>query len=139
MKARDLKFEDIKIGESASFSHMITEQDVSDFARLSGDLNPLHTDEEYARTTRFGKRIVHGMFLGALCSRLVGMYIPGKHCLYVSQELRFKNPALIGDLVVVRGEVVAQSESTRILDIMIKISKDTMILADGLAKVQIII
>lgn len=138
MEPRDLTFEDIKVGDHTSFSHTITEQDILDFARISGDENPLHIDEEYARVTRFGRRIAHGMFLGALCSRLLGMYLPGKRCLYLSQDLQFKNPAFIGDTVLVSSEVFAKSQSTKIIDIMIKIVREDKILAEGLAKTQII-
>lgn len=138
MESRDLKFEDIKIGDSASFHHTTSEQDVLDFARLSGDANPLHTDEAYAKTTSFGSRIVHGMFLGALCSRLVGTHLPGKRSLYLSQNLQFSNPARIGDDLEIIGKVIAKSESTRILDLEIIIKRGDLILASGLAKVLLI-
>jgi acyl dehydratase len=137
-EARDLKFEDINVGDSTSFSHTITEQDVLDFARLSGDYNPLHIDEAYAARTQFGKPIAHGMFLGALCSRLIGMYLPGKRSLYLSQNLQFKNPAYRGDTIEIVGTVAAKSESIKILDIEMIIKKGDLILAHGLAKIRVL-
>ena len=137
-EARDLKWEDIKVGDTASFSRTITEADVNDFAKLSGDYNPLHTDEKYAQTTKFGKRVVHGMFLGALISQLLGMELIGKRCLYLSQDLQFKKPVFIDDTILISGEVKNKSESTRILDILIEVKRDEEILLIGEAKVQLI-
>lgn len=137
-KARDLKWEDIKMGEVASFSHIITEDNMNYFARVSGNYNPLHTDEAYARKTKFGRRIVYGMFFGALCSRFFGMYLPGKRSLCLSQELYFKNPAFIGDVVEVSGEVKNKNESNHILDIWMEIRSGGKVLIDGIAKVQLL-
>ena len=126
------------MGDTASFSRTITEADVNDFAKLSGDYNPLHTDEKYAQTTKFGKRVVHGMFLGALISQLLGMELIGKRCLYLSQDLQFKKPVFIDDTILISGEVKNKSESTRILDILIEVKRDEEILLIGEAKVQLI-
>ena len=126
------------MGDTASFSRTITEADVNEFAKLSGDYNPLHTDEEYAKTTKFGKRVVHGMFLGALISQLLGMKLIGKRCLYLSQNLQFKKPAFIGDAVLVSAEIKNKSESTQILDISIEIRRDNEVLMSSEVKVQII-
>lgn len=137
-QAKDLKWEDIKVGDTTSFSRTVTEQDVTDFARLSGDYNPLHTDERYAQTTKFGKKVVHGMFLGALISRLLGMELIGKRCLFLNHDLQFKNPAFIGDTVMVNGEVKSKSESTKILDIWVEIRRGKDLLASSEIKVQMI-
>jgi 3-hydroxybutyryl-CoA dehydratase len=138
MQAKDLTFEQIAIGDTTTFTRTITASDIDTFASLSGDSNPLHVDEEYARTTPFGKRVVHGMLLGALCSQLVGMHIPGKRCLYLKQDLSFKNPVFIGDTVVVMGTVTHRSESTRILTILIQISVGEKEVARGEAHVQVV-
>jgi len=136
--ARDFAFEDISVGEKASFERVITERDIASFAELSGDFNPLHLDPAYAAQTKFGKPLAHGMLLGALCSALVGMHLPGKRCLYLAQTLAFKNPVFAGDALTVSGTVTAKSESTRILTIAIAISKGEAIAAEGEAKVQLI-
>jgi 3-hydroxybutyryl-CoA dehydratase len=137
MKAKEVKFEDIKKGHTASFKKVITENDVQKFAELSGDKNPLHVDERYATTTVFGRRIIHGMFIGALVSRLVGMELPGKRALLMEETLKFKKPAHIGDTLTVKGVVVHKSEATRILELLIEIHTEKELLVSG--SVQVIV
>lgn len=124
------------IGDSASFERTIVESDVLEFARLSGDNNPLHIDSAYAEGTPFKQRVVHGMFLGSLCSRLLGTQLPGRRCLYLSQELRFHQPVFIGDTVTVSGVVTHASTSTGVCDVSITISARGMRCASGTAKVR---
>ena len=139
MIPRDLTIDDIKIGDSASFERSFSEKDVDDFAKLSGDSNPLHTDEAYAKTTKFKRRIVHGMLVGSLCSALVGMQIPGKRCLYLSQTLDFRKPVFIGDKLTVNGVVRSKSLSTRMIEIEIIIKNDAEeTVLKGIAKVQVL-
>lgn len=138
MNAKELSFDEIKIGDKASFLRAFSEDEVMKFAELSGDMNPLHTDISYAEGTQFKERLVHGMLLGSLCSRFVGMYIPGKNCLYLSQSLIFKNPVFIGEEIEVEGTVISKSESTKILAINIVMKKGDEIVVLGEAKVQFI-
>jgi acyl dehydratase len=138
MIAVDHSIGDIKVGDSASFRRSFTDADVEAFAKLSGDENPLHTDDAYAATTHFGRRLVHGMLVGSLCSTLVGMYLPGKHCLYLEQNLSFKKPVHIGDELLVSGTVTAKSESTSVLTISISITNGTAEVVQGMAKVKLI-
>lgn len=92
-------FEDLTVGMSDSYTRTITEQDISRFAEVSGDNNPVHMDAEFAATTRFKKRIAHGMLSGSFISTVVGTQLPGPGCLYVSQTLKFRAPVYIGDEV----------------------------------------
>jgi acyl dehydratase len=138
MEAKDLSFEDLHVGDRASFSQIITSGDVEAFAKLSGDYNPLHMDEAYASTTSFEKRVVHGMCLGALFSRIVGMQLPGKRCVYLKQELSFRNPVFIGEDIQVEGVIISKSESTRTLTLSTKITKGEVICVEGEALVKII-
>jgi len=135
---KDLTLNMIKVGDTASFERAFSDDDVRTFARLSGDENPLHLDDTYAKTTKFGRRIVHGMLLGGLCSALVGMYLPGKRCLYLGQTLTFKKPVFIGDLVTVSGTVVSISASTRIVEIEISMRTKDGEVASGTATVQVL-
>ena len=91
--------EDLSVGMSASYAKTVTEADVILFAGISGDDNPVHINEEFARETMFGGRIVHGMFSGALISCVAGTRLPGPGAIYVKQELKFKAPVRIGDTV----------------------------------------
>ena len=130
---------DLNIGQKAKFTEVISDVMVEEFAKLSGDYNPQHMDESYATKTRFKKRICHGMLLASLFSRLVGMYLPGKHSLYFSQSLNFLYPAFIDDKVIVEGEIVKISRSTGIITLKTRITKDNDVeLVTGEAKVVVL-
>jgi len=96
---------DITIGDAAEFSKTISESDIYLFAGITGDLNPAHIDEAYARNTFFKGRIAHGMLLAGFISNVIGMKLPGPGTIYIKQELKFKGPARIGDTVTARVEV----------------------------------
>ncbi|KDE40982.1 MAG: MaoC family dehydratase [Nitrincola lacisaponensis] len=89
--------EDLQVGMSESYAKTISESDVYLFAGISGDNNPVHINEEYAQTTLFKKRIVHGMFSAALISTVAGTRLPGPGCIYIDQQIKFKAPVYIGD------------------------------------------
>jgi len=132
------KLEDIELGFKEKFKIVVTEEMVNEFARLSGDHNPLHMDYDYASTTKFKKRVCHGMLLASFFSRLVGMHLPGKNSLYFSQSLRFISPCFIGDEVSVEGEVLDKSEATKIITLKTTIvNKSGKCLVDGQAKVLV--
>lgn len=90
--------EDLVVGMTASYFHTLSESDVVDFADLTGDHNPLHLDEEFARRTRFKGRIVHGMLTASFLSTVVAI-MPGPGTIYLSQSLSFHAPVRIGDTV----------------------------------------
>jgi len=100
-------FEDIQIGHSASYAKTITEADILLFAGVSGDDNPVHINQEYAETTRFGGRIAHGMLTASLISTVVGTKLPGEGAIYVSQSTQFKAPVRIGDTITATATVSA--------------------------------
>ena len=104
----------LKVGDRASRTKTITDADVQDFARASGDHNPVHLDEAYAATTRFGKRIAHGMLTGSLISAVLGNDLPLHGSIYLGQEFKFKAPVYIGDTVTATVEVTAYREEKRI-------------------------
>lgn len=132
----EFEFEDISIGQKMSFTKKIDESLVDDFAKISGDFNPLHMDEKYAKTTSFKKRVCHGMLLASFFSKLIGMHIPGKNALYFSQSLNFKNPCYINDEVTIEGEVIDRRSATRLITLKITIHNQTgKCLIDGVAKV----
>jgi 3-hydroxybutyryl-CoA dehydratase len=103
------------IGEKASISHTVTEDDIATFGRLSGDYNPVHFDEEYARTTRFGGRIAHGILAAAFVSAVLGTKLPGPGAIYLGQTYKFTAPVRIGDTVTAAVEVTAFREDKRIV------------------------
>ncbi len=99
-------FEDLTIGRSESLMRTVMERDVSLFADLSGDANPIHLCDRYAASTKFGQRIAHGMLTASLVSALLGTRLPGPGAVYLSQTLTFLAPVKIGDVVTARVEVV---------------------------------
>ena len=99
--------EDLRTGLKVAYDREITEEDVLAFARLSGDLNPLHVDAGYARATNYEGRIVHGAFQVALASALLGMNLPGKKVLLGSITSRFPAPLYFPGVVTVSGEITA--------------------------------
>ncbi|NHI89735.1 MAG: MaoC family dehydratase [Candidatus Thorarchaeota archaeon] len=100
------KYSDIKMGQSAEVVHTVTEKDIQVFGDLSGDYNPLHFNEEWAKTTMFGGRIAHGILTAAFISTAIGMHLPGPGTIYMSQSMRFLGPVRIGDTITARVEVV---------------------------------
>lgn len=131
-------FEEIEIGSKYSFEVTISEELEEDFAKISGDHNPLHMDEQYAQKTKFGKRVCHGMLLASFFSRLVGMYLPGKNALYFSQNLNFVGPCFIGDKITVNGEVFDKSEATRMIKLRTTINnQERKLLVEGTAQVLV--
>ena len=98
--------EDLEVGMSKVFAKTVTEADLLLFAGVSGDTNPLHLDEEFARDTMFEGRIAHGMLTAALISTVIGTRLPGPGCIYLSQTLKFLAPVRIGDTVAARATVI---------------------------------
>ena len=110
---REVKFADIAIGDTASFSKTITEHDVYAFAGLSGNFNPVHVDEEFARNTRFKGRIAHGLLAAGLISTVIGTALPGANAIYLAQELVFKSPVMFGDTLTATVEVIEKIEAKK--------------------------
>ncbi|MBI5779800.1 MAG: MaoC family dehydratase [Planctomycetes bacterium] len=111
----ELKYADIKVGDQASFSKTVSETDINDFAKISGDFNPVHIDEEFAKAGLFKTRIAHGFLVGSLISTVLGTKLPGPNTIYLSQELQFKAPVKIGDTLTAVCEVLEKSEKKKIL------------------------
>jgi 3-hydroxybutyryl-CoA dehydratase len=100
-------FDELSLGQSAEATHVVGAADIEAFADVSGDVNPVHMDEAYARTTTFGGRIAHGMLAAAYISAVLGNQLPGPGAIYLSQNLRFRRPIKIGDPVTARVTVKA--------------------------------
>jgi 3-hydroxybutyryl-CoA dehydratase len=106
-------------GQRAEFRRTVTEADLVNFAGVSGDFNPLHTDAVYAARSRFGQRVAHGMLLGAWISALLGTRLPGPGAILLSCGLRFRRPTRVGDTLVVWTEVVSVREDKPILHLRV--------------------
>jgi 3-hydroxybutyryl-CoA dehydratase len=100
-----LFLEDLSVGQSAIFAKTVTEADIVLFAGVTGDTNPVHLNEDYARGTMFKGRIAHGMLTAGFVSTILGTKLPGPGTIYLSQSLKFKAPVRAGETVVARVEV----------------------------------
>ena len=107
------RYEDLSVGMEESYSMTITEDMMDAFHQLSGDPNPLHTDEEFAQAHGFKNRVVYGMLTASMLSALGGGYLPGKLCLIQSVETKFLRPVFIGDTLKIRGVVDELHDSVR--------------------------
>jgi len=112
------------VGYTSRISVKITEEMVEDFARISGDRNPIHMDEEFAKTTRFKKRIAHGMLAASFISRALNEAI-GKGGVYLSQTLKFTNPIYIGETIHVNLKVTAFREEKGFASVETTVTDDS--------------
>ena len=96
----------LKIGDTFSKSREVTDALIRAFAEVSGDYNPIHLDEEFAKNTRFGKRIAHGMLGGAFLSGVLGYEFSVRKIVYMSQTMRFVKPVFIGDTITTTAKVL---------------------------------
>ena len=108
---------ELNIGDTAEFSKTVSESDIYQFAGITGDFNPAHMNEEYAKKTFFKTRIAHGMLSAGFISTAIGTKLPGTGSLYVKQDLRFLAPVRIGDTITARVEVteiIAEKKRVRL-------------------------
>ena len=105
----------IKIGDTFIKERLVTDELVRAFAEVSGDYNPIHLDEEFAKTTRFGRRIAHGMLSGAFISAVLGYEFGERKIVYLSQTLKFTAPVFIGDTVTTTATVTIIREDKQIV------------------------
>lgn len=95
----------LQVGDKFSTERLVTDELIRKFAEVSGDHNPIHLDDEFAATTRFGRRIAHGMLSGAFVSAVLGYELSVRKIVYLSQTLKFVAPVFIGDTVTTAGTV----------------------------------
>ena len=102
-------FDDLFVGMSAQFKRKIDGEMITSFAQVSGDVNPLHIDADYARRSGFKNQVVHGMLCSSLFSELIGVHLPGENCLLTDISIIFSKPVFIDDEVIVDGSIVQLS------------------------------
>lgn len=101
----------LHLGDEASITRQITEEDVVLFAQLSGDNNPIHLDENYASSTRFKHRIAHGHFVASLFSTLLGTQLPGVGTIYLNQQIRYLAPVYLNDFITAKATIIEKNEN----------------------------
>ena len=105
-----MTFEEILIGQEATYKRVISKEMVKAFAEVSGDTNPVHLDEEYAKGTIFKENIAHGILVTGLISKVLGCDLPGYGSIYVSQKVDFLRPVKIGDEITAKVEAVSKED-----------------------------
>lgn len=108
---------DLRVGMRHGFDVTVTSEMMNAFAALSGDCNPLHVDAAFAASAGFKANVVYGLLTASFYSRLVGVYLPGKHALLHGIDLDFQSPAFIGDTLLVEGEIAYLSDAYRQIEI----------------------
>ena len=130
-------YDEIELGQTASYSKVVESQDVLMFAAASGDVNPVHLDADYAATTLFKERIAHGMLTGAIISAALAMKLPGPGTIYLGQSLSFRLPVKIGDTVTIALEVTGKRDKRRCVTLECKAyNQNEKLVASGTAEVM---
>ena len=111
------KFVDINVGLEESFSVRVSSEKLDKFLKISGDINPLHTDAEYSKSKGFSDRVVYGMLTSSFFSTLVGVYLPGKYCILQGVDIQFSTPVYIDDILTITGKVSYINEAYKQLEI----------------------
>lgn len=109
----NIPYSELEIGTSANFSKSLTEEDIVLFAKISGDVNPVHLDDAFARETLFKGRIAHGMWTGSVISAAVATVLPGPGTIYLEQNLQFRRPVRPGDEITVTLTVTGKEDEKR--------------------------
>ena len=129
--------DDLRLGDEASFTKTVTETDIAFFAAISGDFNPVHVDEEFAKRSRFGGRVAHGPLTLALAAGVLGTELPGVGTIAVSNHIEYRRPVFVGDTITTRGEVAElQPERRRVTIALTWTNQDGELVAEGNAVVM---
>ncbi|WP_339842934.1 MaoC/PaaZ C-terminal domain-containing protein [uncultured Halopseudomonas sp.] len=129
-------YDELTPGEKASVTHLVTERDLTLFAAVSGDVNPVHLDEAFAAATPFKGRIAHGMFSGALISAAIACELPGPGTIYIGQEISFMRPVRLGDEIRVELEILEKLPKNRVKIATRVFNQDDKQVVDGVATVM---
>lgn len=131
---KNIPFNSLKIGDSASITKTLSDNDVKLFALMSGDKNPIHLDREYAKQSKFGRNIAHGLWGGSLISTVLGTKLPGPGSIYLHQDLDFKRPIYVDDKVTVTVTVTdLKADSKKVTLQCICTNQDNQVVISGTA------
>ncbi len=131
----NITYDELNVGDSASYTRTLTESELILFAAVSGDVNPVHLDPEFARNTIFKERVAHGMWSGSLISATLATVIPGPGTVYLEQTLKFKRPVKLGDILTVTITVSRKEEKNRVVFDCKVVNQEDLLVVEGEAKV----
>ena len=130
---------DLKTGDRFTTERLVTDELIRQFAEMSGDMNPIHLDEEFAAKTRFGRRIAHGMLSGAFLSAVLGQEFGVRKIVYLSQTMKFRSPVYIGDVITASAVVTHIREDKPVITLeSICTNQDGIVTLDGEAVVMLL-
>jgi acyl dehydratase len=125
-------FESIDVGLKESFSVKIDRKSISSFSELSGDRNPIHLNEDYAKSKNFKGQVAFGMLTSSYLSALAGMYLPGLKSIILSVNITFNNPVYVNDTISINGEVIEKKSFAKIIKLAFIIkNQDGVIVSKG--------
>lgn len=128
-----------KIGDTASLTYNITEDMIKQFSYLSGDINPIHQDEEYAKKTIFKKRIAPGMLISSFISAVIANKLPGEGSIYLKQDLNFRKPVYINDIITTEVTITDILTEKKIIILRTScINQNNVIVIEGSASVKLL-
>jgi len=130
-------YDEITIGQTASYSKTLSEDDLVLFAAVSGDVNPVHLDPEFAATTLFEERIGHGAWTGSIISAAIALELPGPGSIYLGQNLSFRAPVKIGDTITINLEVTEKKDHKKLVSLStIAVNQHGKVIAKGSAEIM---
>lgn len=130
-----LSWDDISEGMEIALPIRVTAEDMQQFAHISGDYNPLHTDRAFARSKGHADNVVYGALLIAYVSRLVGMHLPGRDCVLAALDVKFSSPLLVDEEATLSATVKQKHEAVRLVELAFRIATPAKAVAAGIARV----
>jgi len=137
-QSRKLVWADLAVGGKASFDFIVSAEDMAQFAALSGDYNPLHIDDAFARAKQFEGKVVYGALIIAKVSRLIGMDLPGRDSVWTNVSFQFNRPLYVGQTATLEGVVANLSEATGGVELKLTLKVEGRVLAKGTAEVLLV-